>query len=360
MHLGLIMECDYRYGTTQEDAFDEAFALVETAEVDGLDGVWLAERHFAAPGRPLDVQGAGIPSIVSVPLILASAIAARTARVRIGMAVSVLPLCHPIRLAEESATVDQISKGRLDFGVGRSGFPRAYEGYAIPYAESRERFHEHLEVILQAWTNERFSYEGKYYACHDLCVLPKPYQKPHPPIRIAATTQETFPQVGEMGYPIFVGLRGFDVPQVSRHLAVYRQTLQEAGHAGKGDVFIRIPVYVAETAERAYTEPQASTLRSYQRLSRTFAQSVGAAGTTVTEERAERATRLSQVGYEELLRDRLAYGTPDMVVERLKHLRDALDLSGVVIEPNVGGGISREQVLRSVRLFAQEVAPKLR
>ena len=164
MHVGLIMECDYRYGTTQEDAFDEAFALVETAETNGLDGVWLAERHFAAPGRPLDAQGAGIPSIVSVPLILASAIAARTTRLRIGMAVSVLPLCHPIRLAEEAATVDQISKGRLDFGVGRSGFPRAYEGYAIPYAESRERFHEHLEVILKAWTEERFSYEGKFYA----------------------------------------------------------------------------------------------------------------------------------------------------------------------------------------------------
>ena len=117
MHLGLIMECDYRYGTTQEEAFDEAFAQVETAEADGLDGVWLAERHFAAPGRPLDAQGAGIPSIVSVPLVLASAIAARTTRLRIGMAVSVLPLCHPIRLAEEAATVDQVSKGRLDFGV---------------------------------------------------------------------------------------------------------------------------------------------------------------------------------------------------------------------------------------------------
>jgi alkanesulfonate monooxygenase SsuD/methylene tetrahydromethanopterin reductase-like flavin-dependent oxidoreductase (luciferase family) len=276
------------------------------------------------------------------------------------MAVSVLPLCHPIRLAEEAATVDQISKGRLDFGVGRSGFPRAYEGYAIPYAESRERFHEHLEVILKAWTQERFSYEGKYYACHDLCVLPKPYQKPHPPIRIAATTQETFPQVGAMGYPIFVGLRGFDVPQVARHLVVYRQALQEAGHAGNGDVFLRIPVYVAETAERAYTEPQASTLRSYQRLARAFAESVGEAGTTTAEERAERAARLSQIAYDELLRGRLAYGTPDMVVERLQHLRDELGLSGVVIEPNVGGGIPREQVFRSVRLFAQEVAPKLR
>ena len=360
MHLGLVMECDYRYGTTQEEAFEEAFDLMETAETDGLDGVWLAERHFAAPGRPLDAFGAGIPSIASVPLVLASAIAARTSRVRIGLAVSVLPLCHPIRLAEEAATVDQISKGRLDFGVGRSGFPRAYEGYAIPYGESRERFHECLEIILKAWTEERFSYEGKYYTCHDVCVLPKPYQKPFPPLRVAATTRETFPQIGEMGYPIFVGLRGFDVPQVAAQLDVYRQAWQEAGHAGHGDVFLRLPVYVAATPERAYAEPQASTMRSYQRLATQFARTAGAAGTTAAEERRERAERLARVSYDDLLRDRLAYGSPDMVVEKLQYLQETLGLAGIVIEPNVGGGIPRELVLQSVRLFAQEVVPRLR
>lgn len=359
MHVGLVMECDYREGSTQEEAFEEMFALVETAEAEGLDGLWLAERHFAAPGRPLDAFGAGIPSIASVPLVLASAIAARTTRVRIGMAVSVLPLLHPIRTAEEAAAVDQISKGRLDFGVGRSGFPTAYAGYAVPYEESRERFQEYLDVILQAWTSERFSYAGKYYSFHDLCVLPKPYQKPTPPIRVAATTRETFPQVGEQGYPIFVGLRGFDVPQVAAHLDVYRQAWQEAGHAGEGNVFLRIPVYVAATAERAATEPQASTMRSYQRLARQFARTAGAAGTTASEERLERAERMSQINYEELLRDRLAYGTPDMVVEKLRTLQQTLGLAGVVIEPNVGGGVPRQMVRQSVRLFAQEVAPHL-
>ena len=147
MHFGLVMECDYRYGTTMEDSFGEAFDLVDTAEAGGLDGVWLAERHFAAPKDPLDPQGAGIPSFVSAPLIMASAIAARTKRLRVGVAVNVLPLIHPIRMAEEAATVDQISQGRFEFGVGRSGFPKAYEGYGVPYGESRERFQESLEVI---------------------------------------------------------------------------------------------------------------------------------------------------------------------------------------------------------------------
>jgi alkanesulfonate monooxygenase SsuD/methylene tetrahydromethanopterin reductase-like flavin-dependent oxidoreductase (luciferase family) len=360
MHLGLVMECDYRQGATQEEAFEEIFAQMEIAETDGLDGVWLAERHFAAPGRPLDAFGAGIPSVASAPLILASAIAARTRRVRIGLAVSVLPLSHPIRMAEEAATVDQISKGRLDFGVGRSGFPTAYAGYAVPYEESRERFRECLEVILKAWTEERFSFAGQYYTFNDVAVLPKPYQKPYPAIRVAATTRETFPQIGRMGYPNFVGLRGFDVPQLATQLHVYRQAWQEAGYVGDGDVFLRIPVYVAETMPQAYAEPRESSMRSYQRLARQFARTAGAAGTTAAEERLARAVSLSQVSYDELLRDRLAYGTPEVVVERLKDLQATLGLSGLVIEPNVGGGIPREQVFQSLRLFAQEVVPKLR
>jgi alkanesulfonate monooxygenase SsuD/methylene tetrahydromethanopterin reductase-like flavin-dependent oxidoreductase (luciferase family) len=360
MHFGLVMECDYREGATQEGAFDEAFFMAEAAEEMGLDGVWLAERHFAAPRRPLDPGGAGIPSIVSAPLIMAGAIAARTQRLRVGIAVNVLPLSHPIRMAEEAATVDQISKGRFDFGVGRSGFPRAYEGYAIPYGESRERFQESLEVILKAWTQERFSHHGKHYTFNDVCVVPKPYQKPHPPLRVAAVTQETFPQVGRAGYPIFVGLRGFNVSQVAQHLDSYRQAWQEAGHQGNGDVFLRIPAYVAETSQRAYSEAEESTTRSYRRLSENLARSATAPGTTASEQRVERSEQLKDRTYEELLRDRLAYGAPDAVTERLEQLRETLGLSGFIIEPNVGGRIPPERVLNSIRLFGQEVVPNLR
>jgi alkanesulfonate monooxygenase SsuD/methylene tetrahydromethanopterin reductase-like flavin-dependent oxidoreductase (luciferase family) len=355
------MECDYRDGATQQEAFDEAFRMAQVSEEAGLDGVWLAERHFAVPrGGALDPMGAGIPSIVSAPLIMATAIAARTTRLRVGIAVNVLPLCHPIRLAEEAATLDQISKGRLDFGVGRSGFPRAYEGYGIPYAESRERFQECLEIIVKAWTQERFTYEGKYHHFENLSVIPKPFQQPHPPIRVAATTRETFPQVGGAGHPIFIGLRGFDVTEGTHHLSVYRQAWREAGHGGDGDVFLRIPVYVAETAERAYTEPQDSTMRSYRRLGESFARSAGAAGTTTSEERTERAGRLSAVNYDDLLRGRVAYGTPEAVADRLRQLQETLGLSGIIIEPNVGGYIPRELIFRSIQLFAQEVAPRLR
>jgi alkanesulfonate monooxygenase SsuD/methylene tetrahydromethanopterin reductase-like flavin-dependent oxidoreductase (luciferase family) len=360
MHVGLVMECDYREGRTQEEAFAEAMSIAEIADGQGLDGVWLAERHFAIHRRPTDPMGAGIPSIASVPLVLAAAIAARTTRVRIGTGVSVLPLCHPIRTAEEAATVDQISRGRLDFGVGRSGFPRAYSGYGVRYDESRDRFQESLDVILKAWTQEGFTHAGKYFAFDNLTVVPRPYQKPHPPIWIAATTHDTFPMIGHMGFSLVTGLRGFDVPEARIHLAAYRAARREAGHAGDGNVYIRMPVYVADSAARARSEPEESTMRAYRRLAENMAASVGAAGTTAAEERAERAERLSTLTYDEVLRDRVAYGTPDMVVDRLRQLRDDLGLSGVIMESNVGGRIPLERVLTSIRLYAEEVAPRLR
>ena len=360
MYVGMVMECDFRDGRTQEEAFAEALGLADLAEASGIDGIWLAERHFAAPRRPTDPMGAGIPSIASVPLVLAAAIAGRTRRVRVATGVSVLPLLHPIRTAEEAATVDQVSRGRLDFGIGRSGFPRAYAGYGIPYAESRERFQESLDVILKAWTQERFSHAGKYFTFNDVSVVPRPYQKPHPPIWVAATTQDTFPMVGRMGFSLVTGLRGFDIPQVTRHIGAYRAARREAGHAGPGDVFLRIPVYVADTAERARSQPEDSTMRSYRRLAENFAASVGQSGTTSVEDRAQRAEGLSQVTYDEILRDRVAYGTPPMVADRLGALREQLGLSGVIAEPNVGGGIPLEQVLHSIRLYADDVAPRLR
>ncbi len=360
MHVGLVMECDYRMGVTQEEAFNEAFAMAETADEYGLDGIWLAERHFAAPRRPGDPMGAGIPSVVSVPLVMASAIAGRTKQVRIGTGVSVLPLCHPVRLAEEAATVDQVSRGRLEFGVGRSGFPRSYDGYGIPYGESRGRFQETLDVILKAWAEDRFSHEGEFFQFNDLCVLPKPYQKPHPPIRIAATTRDTFPAVGRSGHNVISGLRGFDVNEVEEHMQIYHEGRAEAGHEGKGEIFLRVPIYVAETDAQGIADPEESTMRSYRRLGGLFGASASASGTTISEERRERSERLANVTYADLLQDRLAYGSPDTVVEKLVQLKERIGLDGIIMEPNVGGGLTVAQVLNSVRLYAQEVAPRLR
>src|SRR5580693_855388 len=169
MEIGMFHEFPSVPGRGETEMFDEAMAQVDAAERWGLDVMWLAEIHFA-PER----------TYLSAPLCIASAIAARTQRIKIGLAVQVLPLCHPLRLAEEAATVDQISNGRLIFGVGRSGVARTYEAYGVPYAESRERFAEVLDIVQKAWTQEKVSYQGKYYRFDDVTVVPRPYQQPTP------------------------------------------------------------------------------------------------------------------------------------------------------------------------------------
>src|SRR5271167_337288 len=147
MEFGMFHEFPSLPGRSDSEAFDEAMEQVDAAERWGLDVIWLSELHFD-PQR----------SVLSAPLSIASAIAARTRRIKIGTAVQVLPLCHPLRLAEEAATVDQISKGRLILGVGRSGFPRVYQAYGVNYGESRERFAEVLEILERAWTEDAFSF----------------------------------------------------------------------------------------------------------------------------------------------------------------------------------------------------------
>lgn len=354
MHIGLSMECDYRYGLSQSEAFDEAFSTAKLAEEHGFTGVWLAERHFATPERT-----AGVPSIVSAPLILATAIAGQTSHLRIGIGVLVLPLGHPIRMAEEVATLDNICHGRLDLGVGRSGFTRVYEGYDVPYEESRQRFLEYLNVMRLAWSQDQFSYQGDVYSFNDVCVIPKTFQKPYPPLWSAATTRESFPLYGEMGLNILVGLRGMTVPGLAEAIVDYRDAWADAGHSGTGQVILRIPIYVADTSDKALAEPEESAMHAYARLQRAFTGTIGKEGTTLGEERAERSQSLSAITYDDLLRDRFAFGEPDTVTSRLQELRDDLQLEGFIMESNVGGKIDQTLVKNSIRMFAGEVVPNL-
>ena len=358
-HVGLVMECDYREGRTQDEAFDEAFTVAQLADEAGIDGVWLAERHFAAPRTPTDPGGAGIPSVSSVPLMMAGIVAARTERVRVGTGVSVLPLAHPIRLAEEAATVDNISKGRLDFGIGRSSFPRSYQGYDVPYDESRERFAEALEVILKAWNNYRFDHHGHYYNMDDVVVTPRPYQQPHPPIRIAANSIDTFGIVGQLGFPLVTGVRGQGLKQVANNLELYRAAAKESGH-DVDDAYVRMPIYVAESMEQVRADTEESTMRAFRRTADTYIRTVEAEGENASAERRQRAEQLLNTTYDDLLVDRVAYGSPDQVAERLAEIRDQLGLTGVIMEPNLGGTVPAERVQNSIRLYAEEVAPALR
>src|SRR5262245_34416376 len=306
---GIFHEFARYAGQTDAEVFAQSFAQVDAAERFGLDVVWLAELHFL-PER----------SVASAPLLLASAIAMRTRRMKIGIAVQVLPLCHPLRLAEEVATLDHLSGGRLIFGVGRSGFPRTYEAYGVPYAESRERFAEVLEILKRAWREERFSFEGDFYKFRDITLVPRPLQRPHPPLRIATTSADTYPAIGAMGLPIFVAVRLGTIEELGPNIAAYREAYRSAGHAGEGQVYLRVPIYVGETEAAARAEPEQSIMQFYRTLGQQVEASATRAGARAIEQRAERGQALQTISYEDSLRDKVIVGTPDTVAARLQDL----------------------------------------
>jgi alkanesulfonate monooxygenase SsuD/methylene tetrahydromethanopterin reductase-like flavin-dependent oxidoreductase (luciferase family) len=334
-------------GRSEGEAFDEALEQVDAAERLGLDVMWLAELHFE-PRR----------SVLSAPLSIASAIAARTRQMKIGIAVQVLPLCHPLRLAEEAATVDQLSHGRLIFGVGRSGVAQTYEAYGVSYAESRDRFREILDIIERAWTKPSFSYEGKYHRFKDVAVVPKPYQKPLPPIRIAASTPDTFPAIGRRGAAIFASVRHTAWSDLAKQIQSYHEAWEEAGHPGRGQVFVSAPAYLAQTEERARSEPKDSIMHFYHEQANLLEGAAKLVDPETAARRMRRVDQLRNLDYDEAVRTNALIGTPAMIAKQLSMLRQEIGLSGILAELNCGGLIPHQKVLTAMQLLCREVKPR--
>jgi alkanesulfonate monooxygenase SsuD/methylene tetrahydromethanopterin reductase-like flavin-dependent oxidoreductase (luciferase family) len=344
MEFGMFHEFPSLPGRSDAEAFDEAMAQVDAAERWGLDVMWLAEIHFA-PER----------THLSAPLAIAGAIAGRTERMKIGIAVQVLPLCHPLRLAEEAATVDQISRGRLIFGVGRSGVVSTYDAYQVPYDESRDRFAETLDIVKEAWSKPRFSYKGRYFSFDDVACVPHPYGDRLPPIRVAASTPDTFPAIGGLGYPVFASTRHATWADVKPQVASYQEGWTKAGHKGRGQAYVAGPIYVAETDARAKEEARDSVVHFYRLQYELIAESARRSG---RQNFIDRAEHLRTLTYDDALAGNVIVGSPETVANRLKALRAEIGFDGILAELNCGGIIPHDRVMNALRLLCEEVKPR--
>jgi alkanesulfonate monooxygenase SsuD/methylene tetrahydromethanopterin reductase-like flavin-dependent oxidoreductase (luciferase family) len=346
MEFGMFHEFPSLPGRSEADAFDEAMAQVDAAERFGLDVMWLAEIHFA-PER----------THLSAPLSIASAIAARTSRMQIGIAVQVLPLCHPLRLAEEAATVDQISKGRLIFGVGRSGVVSTYDAYQVPYDESRDRFAEILAIVEKAWSAPRFSHHGQFHRFDDVACVPHPYRNRMPSIRIAASTPDTFPAIGGLGYPVFASVRHTSWTDLKAQVSGYQAGWKSAGRAGRGQVYVSGPIYIAETERQAREEARDSVVHFYRLQYELIAESARRSG---RQQFIDRAEHLRTLTYDDALNGNVIVGSPDQVAARLKALQEEIGFDGILAELNCGGLIPHDRVVNALRLLCEEVKPRFR
>src|SRR5258705_3172424 len=262
MRFGLFYQASEADGQTHAERYAEMLDLIALGDTLGFDVAWLAELHFG-----------GAFSLLASPLMVVPVIAQRTRRIRIRTAVTLLPLHNPLSCAEQAATADLLSGGRLEFGVGRGSIPSQFHGFGVPVSENRARFDETLEIIRRAWTQERFSYHGTYYQVENVAVVPRPLQRPHPPIRVAVHTAESFAHIGDLGLPIYSGTTTTPLPQLREYMALYRAHHAAAGHTWQSDqMALMLPVHVGATAAAARDAMRPGVLKYYKNLRTIFAQ----------------------------------------------------------------------------------------
>jgi len=225
---------------------------------------------------------------------------------------------------------------------------------------SQARFVECLEIIRRAWKGEPFSFEGEFYRIPTVTVAPTPYQVPHPPLRMAANSPETFPQVARLGLPLFIGLRDLDIPLLRGHLKAYREAWRQSGQAGPADVFLRIPVYAAPTEQAAREEPREAMTYFFERHVELIRSGLGRAGAGPGDRRQAMADRIRDMSYDEILKTRVAFGTAPALRDRLGEIAEDLGLAGIVAELNPSGLLSLDQMKRTLDILTREVIPTFR
>jgi len=308
------------------------------ADEAGLEAVWIAEHHF-------DPYGGVIPSNA----LFGTAVAMKTKRIRIGAGVSILPLRSAVGVAEDFAMLDVLSDGRLEMGIGRGFLPHEFESLRIDMETQRhELYDEGVEVLTRAWMSERFSFSGRHYQIEDLAILPRPIQKPHPPIWVAASlSRESFELAGARGLNLMINPYTRSEEELARGLGWYRAALTAAGHdPSLRRIMANQHLYVSESTERAREDPREPLLRYLDQVEDAFAQGRGGAKTP---------KKITPHKYEELYPHKVLFGSPEQVVAGVERLR-CLGITDICLMTQFGG-LAREQVRGSLRLFVQGVMP---
>jgi alkanesulfonate monooxygenase SsuD/methylene tetrahydromethanopterin reductase-like flavin-dependent oxidoreductase (luciferase family) len=337
-------------------SFDADMRLFELAEELGYDKIWIAEHLFSTYG------------VVTSTQVYAAAIAQRTRRVRIGTAVVVVPFNHPLRTASDFALIDILSHGRLDFGVGRAYQPHEFRGLGVSMDQSRAMFAEGLEIVLKAWTEERITYQGKYWTIPDpVEVLPKPVQTPHPPVYQAAISPESFETAARDGWHLQLATpftyrtyreRWMDALETScrRWETLCREQGRDPQAAER---MLLVPFFVDEDGRRAREIYGPRVEWFYAKVTQN--QLAGAPsvvpGYELTMTEGRRTRELGYLSFDKLHEHGAVIADdPETCVEKLRELKRRFGVTEFVLWFNVGG-IDPAHCERAMRLAMERVIP---
>lgn len=332
------------YGAPGDDVpalYHDVLEQVEEADRLGYDALWLVEHHFVRPGEFF--------SRLPAPLTFASAAAARTRSLRLGTAVKVLPIDNPLHVAEEAAVVDILSDGRLNLGVG-TGLATDYPIFGAPTSEKAERFREMIDILLTAWEGKPFDYHGKHFTYEGVTLSPIPLQDPRTLIWIASRDENTIRWAAQRGLSLLMG----QIEAVEAHEQYVRWFHDERARAGvtsPAHVYGTRLCYVAETDEQARREIEEAARRYYERFRQhPVYLDMLQRGYLHDDENLSFDGILHNMGF--------IVGDPESVRAQWQAYIDRLGVDGVNCMTHISG-LTQEQVLASMRLFATEVQPRL-
>jgi alkanesulfonate monooxygenase SsuD/methylene tetrahydromethanopterin reductase-like flavin-dependent oxidoreductase (luciferase family) len=339
---------------SEYDAYQQVVAQVQLAETTGFASCWTVEHHFLSEY-----------SHCSAPEVLYGYLAAKTSQLRLGHGVVLLPFPynHPIRVAERVATLDLLSNGRVEFGTGRSGTLIELEGFGIPLEESRARWEEALDMIPKIWTQETFSYQGSYFRIPERVVVPKPLQKPHPPIWMAATSSESHEIAGRKGLGLLSLTTLLTPDDVLSRIGRYRNALKEAQPVTSTlntRVAVLQVVHCAATMQEARANAEAAVMWFHEQVfafTRPFLQDNISPSYRYLQGFQKVDTRKITFDY---LHENgmIVVGDPEHCIKRLKPFHDAgVDLILCLMQLYT---IPHQKVMESIRLFGTHVIPYFR
>jgi len=327
--------------------FDNIVEQVLFADRIGIDYVWMVEHHFVRHG-----------GLCAGNFAFLSYLAGKTQRIRLGTGATVLPLNDPVRVAEMGATLDQLSKGRFDLGIGRGFLRDEFDAFGVPMSESRERVEDGIALVKRAWADPVLSYKSPYRPpIEGLSVLPRIYQSPRPPIWVACfLTRESFEWTAAEGYNLLYVAYHVDTKTAGERMAWYIDALPKHGrrvadhevaccyhaHFTAADDIPRLKAlveqpmadYTGAGVEAARRPPDPTAYKGY----------------------AAREDYQRQAAFENYFPDRVLMGAPGPVLERIKHLR-SLGVTQLMLIVDYGS-LAQPDIMRSLEIFARDILPK--